>query len=105
MQPLTPEQTRAILADPQFTKLAGGRARLRWALSAATLVIFFGFIALIASAKDLLGASVPGSAIPLGLLLALLSIVLAVALTGVYVQRSNRRFDELAHRLNREYCK
>jgi len=39
------------------------------------------------------------------LLLALLSIVLAVALTGVYVQRSNRRFDELAHRLNREYCK
>jgi uncharacterized membrane protein (DUF485 family) len=103
MPPLTLQQTRAILADPDFAKLAGGRARLRWVLSALTLVMFFGFIALIVSARDLLGASIPGSAIPVGLLLALSSIVLVVVLTGTYVQRSNRRYDELARRLNKEF--
>ena len=103
MPPLTLQQTRAILADPDFAKLAGGRARLRWVLSAVTLVMFFGFIALIVSARDLLGASIPGSAIPIGLLLALSSIVLVVVLTGTYVQRSNRHFDELARRLNKEF--
>lgn len=100
---LTPEQTRTVLADPDFTRLAGGRARLRWVLSTATLVMFFGFIALIASARDLLGASIPGSAIPVGLLLAFSIIVLVVMLTGIYVQRSNRYFDQLARRLNREF--
>jgi uncharacterized membrane protein (DUF485 family) len=103
MPPLTLEQMRAILADPDFAKLAGGRARLRWVLSAATLVMFFGFIAMIVSAKDLLGASIPGSAIPVGLMLAFSSIVLVVVLTGIYVQLSNSRFDELARRLNREF--
>jgi uncharacterized membrane protein (DUF485 family) len=105
MPRLTPEQTRAILADPNFTKLAGGRARLRWVLSAVTLVMFFGFIALVASARSLLGASVPGSVIPVGLLLAFSIIVLVVVLTGVYVQRSNSQFDELARRLNGEFAR
>ena len=103
MPPLTQQQTRAILADPDFAKLAVGRGRLRWMLSAATLMMFFGFIALIVSAKDPLGTSIPGSAIPVGLLLALSSIVLVVVLTGIYVQRSNTRFDELARRLNKEF--
>lgn len=103
MPPLTPEQIRTVLADPDFTRLAAGRARLRWVLSSATLVMFFGLIALIVSARDLLGANVPGSAIPVGLLLAFSSIVLVVVLTGIYVQRSNNRFDELTRRLNREF--
>jgi uncharacterized membrane protein (DUF485 family) len=30
-------------------------------------------------------------------------IVLVVILTGLYVQRSNSRFDELARTLNREF--
>jgi uncharacterized membrane protein (DUF485 family) len=103
MPPLTQQQTQAILADPDFAKLASGRGRLRWMLSVATLVMFFGFIALIVSAKELLGASIPGSAIPVGLLLAFSSIVFVVVLTGIYVQRSNTRFDELARRLNKEF--
>jgi uncharacterized membrane protein (DUF485 family) len=97
------DRTRLILADPVFRELASARARLRWGLSVITLILFFGFIALISSARGTLGATVGGSAMPLGLVLALAVIVLVVLLTGFYVQRSNSRFDELARGLNRRF--
>jgi uncharacterized membrane protein (DUF485 family) len=101
MPSVTPDRTREVLADPAFRELALSRARLRWGLSLVTLILFFGFIALISTAKGALGANVVGSDIPLGLALGLTVIVLVVLLTGFYVQRSNSRFDELARGLNR----
>ena len=103
MLSVTPNRTRQVLADPEFRKLALSRARLRWGLSIVTLIPFFGFIALISTAKGALGANVAGSDMPLGLALALTVIVLVVLLTGFYVQRSNSRFDELARGLNRRF--
>ena len=103
MLSVTPERTRQILADPVFRELASERAKLRWGLSIVTLILFFGFIALISAAKDALGANVTGSDMPLGLVLALAVIVLVVLLTGFYVQRSNSHFDELARGLNRKF--
>jgi uncharacterized membrane protein (DUF485 family) len=97
------DRTRQILADPVFRELASERAKLRWGLSVVTLILFFGFIALISTARGTLGATVGGSAMPLGLVLALAVIVLVVLLTGFYVQRSNSRFDELARGLNRRF--
>jgi uncharacterized membrane protein (DUF485 family) len=75
----------------------------RWSLSIVTLIMFFGFIALISTAKSALGVAVAESSIPLGLLLAMSMIVAVVILTGFYVHRSNSRFDELARVLNREF--
>jgi uncharacterized membrane protein (DUF485 family) len=103
MLSVTSDRTRQILADPVFRELASSRARLRWGLSIVTLILFFGFIALISAAKDVLGANVTGSDIPLGLALALAMIVLVVLFTGFYVQRSNSRFDELARGVNRRF--
>jgi uncharacterized membrane protein (DUF485 family) len=97
------ERTRQILADPVFRELASERAKLRWGLSIVTLILFFGFIALISTARSALGETVGGSDMPLGLILALAVIVLVVLLTGFYVQRSNSRFDELARGLNRRF--
>ena len=97
------ERTRQILADPVFRELASARAKLRWGLSIVTLILFFGFIALISTARDALAANVGGSDMPLGLVLALAVIVLVVLLTGFYVQRSNSRFDALARGLNRRF--
>lgn len=104
MRQPTSERMRAILADPQFKELVSQRAKLRWGLSLATLAMFFGFIGLISTAGAVLGANFPGSAIPFGLLLALLMIVLVVVLTGFYVRHSNSRFDELAGSVNREFA-
>ena len=103
MLSVTPDRTRQVLADPVFRELALARAKLRWGLTIVTLILFFGFIALISTAKGALAANVAGSDIPLGLALGLTVIVLVVLLTGFYVQRSNSRFDELARGLNRRF--
>jgi uncharacterized membrane protein (DUF485 family) len=103
MPQLTPDRTSEILADPTFRELVSARARLRWGLSIVTLLMFFGFIGLISTAPRALGADIAGSAIPLGLVLALAMIVLVVVLTGIYVQRSNSRFDQLSSVLNQEF--
>jgi uncharacterized membrane protein (DUF485 family) len=97
------ERTRVILANPSFRELASARAKLRWSLSIVTLIMFFGFIGLISTAKGALGAHVAGSAVPLGLLLALTMIAVVVVLTGLYVHRRNSRFDELTQDLKREF--
>ena len=103
MPQLKSERTREILANPVFCELASARAKLRWSLSIVTLIMFFGFIALISTAKATLGAKIAGSAIPLGMLIALAMIAFVVLLTGIYVQRSNSRFDALTHALKREF--
>ena len=103
MLQLTPERTARILSDPAFKELVGARAKLRWTLSAITLVMFFGFILLISMARGALGATIAGSAIPVGLGLAFGMIVVVVVLTGIYVIKSNSRFDPLTRTLNREF--
>jgi uncharacterized membrane protein (DUF485 family) len=103
MLQLTRDRTHEIIADPRFQNLASARAKLRWSLSIVTLIMFFGFIALISTVKSALGVAVAGSSVPLGLLLAISMIVMVVILTGFYVYRSNSRFDELASLLNREF--
>ena len=103
MLSVTPDRTREVLSNPAFRELAVSRARLRWGLSLVTLILFFGFIALISTAKSALGANIAGSDIPLGLALSLTVIVSVVLLTGFYVQRANSHFDELARGLNRRF--
>ena len=103
MQHLMRDQTQEILADPKFQHLVSARAKLRWSLSIVTLIMFFGFIALISTARSALGTAVAGSAIPLGLILAISMIGVIVVLTGFYVHRSNSHFDELSRSLNREF--
>ncbi len=103
MLQVTQDRTQEIIRDPRFRHLASARARLRWSLSIVTLAMFFGFIALISTAKNALGVAVAGISIPLGLLLAMSMCVVVVILTAFYVHRCNSRFDELSALLKREF--
>lgn len=71
-------------------------ARRRWrvgiALTTAMVIVYFGFVALVAYGKTLLATLiVPG--LSLGIVLGALTIVAAIALTGVYVWWANTRYD------------
>ena len=103
MLQLTTNRTNQILSDPSFRELVAARAKLRWTLSAITLVMFFGFILLISMARGALAATIAGSAIPVGLGLAFAMIVAVIVMTGIYVVKSNSRFDPLSRSLNREF--
>jgi uncharacterized membrane protein (DUF485 family) len=78
--------------DAELARLAAARARVAGALTAAVVVVYFGFILLIAYAKPLLATMLrPG--LSLGILLGALVIVVAWLLTFVYVLWANRHYD------------
>jgi uncharacterized membrane protein (DUF485 family) len=91
-----------VLRSPRFQELVRERTRFAWTLSIVMLVIYFGFILLVAFAKPLLATKVGGGVTSLGIILGLGVILSAFVLTGIYVQRANSRFDELTRHLTRE---
>jgi uncharacterized membrane protein (DUF485 family) len=95
-------QIDRIVHSPQFQQLIAERTRFGWILTILMLVVYFGFIGLIAFDKALLAVKVGGTA-SLGLFLGVFVILFAFVLTGIYVVRANTRFDALSETLRREF--
>ena len=86
--------------DADLRALAARRGRLALGLTAAVMAVYFGFVLLVAFAKDWLGAElVPG--LSRGIALGALVIVLSWLLTLVYVRWTNRHYDAALTRLRR----
>lgn len=72
--------------------MAGARWRRALLLTFLMLALYFGFILLTGLAKDFMGTQlVPGLSV--GILLGALVIVIAFALTGIYVHWANAHYD------------
>ena len=78
--------------DGQIRALAQRRWRIAITLTIAMIVIYFGFIALIAFDKTLLGTRI-GTGLSLGILLGALVIVASWILTWIYVRWTNAHYD------------
>lgn len=84
--------------EADLRALARARRRLALLLTALMVVIYFGFLALIAWQKPLLGTLVrPG--LSLGIALGALVIVSCWVLTWFYVRWANTRYDPEIDRL------
>ncbi|MCJ2049531.1 DUF485 domain-containing protein [Methylobacterium sp. J-070] len=97
-------QVERIARTPEFQQLVAERTRFGWTLTILMLVVYFGFIGLIAFDKSLLAVKVGGTA-SLGLFMGVFVILFAFALTGVYVARANTRFDALSAALKRSVAR
>ncbi|WP_082558048.1 DUF485 domain-containing protein [Methylobacterium sp. Leaf361] len=97
-------QVERIARTPEFQQLVHERTRFAWILTILMLVVYFGFIGLIAFDKSLLAVKVGGTA-SLGLFAGVFVILFAFALTGVYVARANTRFDALSDALKRSVAR
>ena len=89
-----------IRNDPRFVELVAKRSRYAWALSIVMLVIYYGFILVIAFAPAVLGTPLaPGAATTIGIPIGILIILAAFVLTGLYVRRANSEFDALTRQI------
>jgi uncharacterized membrane protein (DUF485 family) len=82
------------MADPQtrLAQLHRARWRVALALTCAVIVVYFGFILLIAYRRDVLARLiVPGLSV--GILLGALVIVVSWLLTWFYVRWANSKYD------------
>ncbi len=80
-------------ADAPLRLLAAARWRIAITLTVVMIVVYFGFIALIAYNRELLSVLIaPG--LTVGILLGALVIVVSWLLTWVYVRWTNTHYDE-----------
>jgi uncharacterized membrane protein (DUF485 family) len=69
---------QAILSAPKFKQLRAERAALRWTLSLATLVTYFGLILLVLTERSALGVNIPGTSTPIWFALIFVATLLVV---------------------------
>lgn len=87
-----------IQNNPKYHQLIKERDSLAWILSGLVLVLYYGFILLVAYGKDFLTQPISAtSVIPLGMPLGVGVIVGSILLTAIYVVRANGHFDNLIH--------
>ncbi|GMV10596.1 MAG TPA: DUF485 domain-containing protein [Gemmatimonadaceae bacterium] len=88
------------MSDARLRALAARRTRFAISLTVAMIVLYFGFILLIAFDKALMGTLVaPG--LSLGILLGALVIVVSWLLTWVYVRWANTHYDRELSEISR----
>lgn len=94
-----------IRANPKYEQLRTTRNIYGWVMTALMLIVYYGYIALIAFdkaflAKPLGATGVTTVGIPIGVGVILFTIII----TGIYVRRANSEFDALKQQLIEE-CK
>jgi uncharacterized membrane protein (DUF485 family) len=89
--------------NPHFKQLVDKRQHFATLLTAIMLVLYFGFILLIAFAPGWLGTPIyAGTSVTRGIPLGIGLIVVSFILTATYVIRANSEFDRLTQQLLRE---
>ena len=85
-----------IRRNPRFAELVSKRTRFAGILAAIVLIVFYGFVLLVAFAPEVIGARLfEGSNLTFGILAGLLQFVFFWILTLVYVRRANGEFDDI----------
>ena len=84
-----------IASHPQYLELKAKRSRFGWWLTAAMMVVYYGFILLVAFNKELLSQRLGAGVMTLGIPIGFGVIVFTVVITAIYVQRANKQFDDL----------
>ena len=86
---------RRIASNPKYQELKAKRTSYGLWLTLAMLVVYYGFILLVAFNKPFLaqrlGAGVTTMAMPIGFGV----IIFTVVITAIYVKRANSEFDAL----------
>jgi uncharacterized membrane protein (DUF485 family) len=90
--------THEMLASPELRRLVSRRWTISLVLTALLFFSYFGFILLVALNKELLARRI-GQVTTLGIPLAVGAIVVAWALTAIYVWWANRSYDPAVDRL------
>jgi uncharacterized membrane protein (DUF485 family) len=94
-----------IANHPRYLELKAKRSRFGWWLTLAMMVVYYGFIVLVAFDKPFLATRLGEGVMTVGMPIGLFVIVFTVVITGIYVRRANSEFDALTEQINKETLK
>ena len=82
-------------SHPKYQELRSKRNRLGIFLTALMLIVYYGYIALIAFDKKFLAQPIGAGVTSLGIPIGMGVIVFTIVITAIYVRRANGEFDTL----------
>ena len=94
-----------IASHPKYLELKAKRSSFGWWLTLAMMVVYYGFILLVAFDKPFLATRLGAGVMTVGMPVGLFVIVFTVVITAIYVRRANSEFDALAEDLNKAVLK
>ena len=91
-----------VKSNKKYQKLVSTRSTFGWTLAWIMMIVYYGFILLVAFNKELLGAKMGAGVTTWGIPIGLFVIVFTVVITGIYVRRANGEFDDLTAEIRKE---
>lgn len=93
---------KKITANPKYQKLVGTRTSYGWLLTIIMLIVYYGYIAVIAFSKETLAVKLGAGVMTVGIPVGLGVIFFTIIITGIYVRRANSEFDALTQEIVKE---
>lgn len=84
-----------IQNHPKYRLLRTKRSSFGWLLTILMLVVYYGYIALIAFNKPFLATPIGAGVTTLGIPIGMGVIVFTIVITAIYVRRANSEYDDL----------
>jgi uncharacterized membrane protein (DUF485 family) len=84
-----------IQTHPKYLELRKKRNSFGWGLTLLMMVVYYGYIALIAFNKPFLAQPIGAGVTSLGIPIGMGIIVFTILITALYVRRANSEFDDL----------
>jgi len=94
-----------IASHPKYQELKAKRSSFGWWLTLAMMVVYYGFILLVAFDKAFLATRLGAGVMTVGMPVGLFVIVFTIVITAIYVRRANSEFDALAEEVNKAVLK
>ncbi len=94
-----------IEANPKYHELRRKRNSFGWMLTIIMMVVYYGYIALIAFNKPFLAQPIGAGVTTMGVPIGMGVIVFTIVITGIYVRRANSEFDRLTAEILKEASK
>ena len=86
-----------IASNPQYQELKAKRSRFGWWLTLAMMVVYYGFILLVAFNKEFLSQKLGDGVMTMGIPVGFGVILFTIVITAIYVKRANTEFDDLSN--------
>ena len=94
-----------IASNPKYQELKAKRTRYGWWLTLAMMVVYYGFILLVAFNKPFLSQRLGEGVMTVGIPLGFGVIVFTIVITAIYVKRANKEFDDLTAEITKAVLK
>jgi uncharacterized membrane protein (DUF485 family) len=90
---------KKISSHPKYLELKSKRTSFGWWLTLAMMVVYYGFILLVAFDKPFLSQKLGAGVMTMGIPIGFGVIVFTVVITAFYVKRANSLFDDLVEEI------